>query len=93
MSAILDGTGHPARFGYVRCSWCGCWRPRAETLGSDSGPDTTRCTDGMWCVRQVTEPAPFLPHAGSPVVAQNALQSPETARPATTGLDSNGDAE
>lgn len=50
MSELLDGTGHPAKHGFVKCIRCGSWR-RAENVVGDSG--VAKCIDEIYCTREV----------------------------------------
>ena len=65
MSDLLDGTGHPARFGYVKCSRCGTMRPKDTLVDrdwtwhhEDHGPirmDGPVCIDTTWCDKQASK--------------------------------------
>ena len=72
----LDGTGHPARHGYTRCTRCGTWRRDVMRVGV-GGPE---CVEVGWCSAEVARKG-----FGGSVVAV-----PVTVP--TTGLDEFGDA-
>lgn len=47
-----DGTGHPRRMGYQRCSRCDCWRPLGSLDASGRCPDWASCLSPTDAARQ-----------------------------------------
>lgn len=96
----MSDSGHPSRFGYVQCNWCGCWRRQSEVQAvSPATPNGSPwlCVDQSWCVAETRRRAlptreAMLAHYSERRFSWDANGAGWDANGAPTGVDSNGDA-